>query len=347
LIICCYLLVLINGKAAANPPWSIRINIPACTLELLHEDEVWRRFPVAVGKRLSPTPVGCFTISNVVANPTWYPVGRPPVPPGSDNPLGGYWLGLSIESYGIHGNNKPSSIGASESNGCIRMHNDDVALLVQLVSVGTRVEIVYQTVEIETTADKMWLKLYPDFYRQQPNVEAEIKKALTEKSLSYPVQWEALRQLIAMDRPLIVELPQELSLVLDGAEYPRTGFCWGEQVFLPSDLTRLWGQNDERPFIELFEFMRSYAGQVYGVFDHQTKIINLHTLRIYVNGHLIPLRGWFQEEPYLPSALVLRLGQELGDPLPPRTMAGWGRRGKVAPAVGHCPVLAFIRYRVG
>jgi hypothetical protein len=242
------------------------------------------------------------------------------VPPGSDNPLGGYWLGLSIESYGIHGNNKPSSIGASESNGCIRMHNDDIALLVQLVAVGTRVEILYQTVEIERAGDKMWLKLYPDFYRQQPNVEAEIKKALSIVGLPYPVHWEALRQLTTMERPLIVELPQELSLVLDGVEDPRTGFCWGEQVFLPSDLGRFWGQSDERPFIEMLEFMRSYAGQVYGVYDQQTKTINLHTLRIYVNGELTPLRGWFQEEPYLPRALALMIEQKLGGPLHPELL---------------------------
>ena len=321
LIICCCLLVLINGEVVgADPAWLIRINIPACTLELLHEGEVWRRFPIAVGKRLSPTPVGCFTISNVIKNPTWYPVGRPPVPPGSDNPLGGYWLGLSIEGYGIHGNNKPSSIGASESNGCIRMHNDDVALLVQLVSVGTRVEIIYQTVEIEATGEQMWVTLYPDFYRRQPNVEAELKNALAQESLLYPVQWEALQQLIGTERPVIIELPQELSLIVDGTEYPHTGFLWGEQVFLPSALTSFWGESDERSFIELIEFMRSYAGQVYGVFDQQTKIINLHTLRIYLNGRLCPLRGWFQEEPYIPRALVPWLEQELGGPLQPERL---------------------------
>ena len=308
--------------AVANPEWLIRINIPACTLELLCHGEVWRRFPVAVGKRFTPTPVGNFMVRNIIKNPTWYPVGRPPVPPGAENPLGGYWLGLSIEGYGIHGNNNPASIGHPESNGCIRMHNQDVTLLVQMVSVGTPVEIIYRTVEIEATGDKMWLTLYPDLYRRQPKLEAEIKNSLAQGRLLYPVHWAALLGVIGAQRPVITELPQELSLVLDGEPYPHPGFLWGEKAFLPATLTGLWGVKTAGPYIELMEFMRSYAGQVYGEYDQQAKTINLHTLRIYFKGRLFPLRGWFQEEPYLPREFVAIIGEELQLPskseLPPK-----------------------------
>lgn len=303
------------GAAETGREWAIRINIPACTLELLRYGEVWRRFPVAVGREATPTPIGNFTIINIIKDPTWYPVGRNPVPPGVDNPLGGYWLGLSIRGYGIHGNNKPSSIGYAESNGCIRMHNQDVELLVQLVQVGTPVEILYRTVEVEAVKDKMWLTLFPDLYRREAGLREEVGRALAQKALSYPVHWEALWRLAEGERPLIIEIPRELPLFLDGEEYSEAAFYCGERAFLPGTLAGLWGETKEQPFIELLEFMRAYAGQVYGFFDQQAKTINLHTLRIYWDGRLFPLRGWFEEEPYLPRELVELIREQAGPPV--------------------------------
>lgn len=59
-------------------------------------------------------------------------------------PFGTRWLGLSAPygDYGIHGTNNPSSIGKSVSNGCIRMFNNDVIELSNLVPIGTSVTIV-------------------------------------------------------------------------------------------------------------------------------------------------------------------------------------------------------------
>ena len=312
-----FFLLFPGGEVAAETggEWSIRINIPACTLELLRDGAVWRRFPVAVGREGTPTPVGNFTIINIIKNPTWYPVGRAPVPPGVDNPLGGYWLGLSIRGYGIHGNNKPSSIGYPASNGCIRMHNQDVELLVQLVQVGTPVEILYRTVEVTAVKDKMWLTLFPDLYHREAGVRQEVEQVLRQTALSYPVHWEALWRLVERERPFSIEVPRALPLFLDGEEYPQAAFSWGERVFLPGTLAGLWGEAREQPSVELLEFMRSYAGQVYGVFDQQTKTVNLHTLRIYWNGRLFPLRGWFQEEPWLPRQLLELIRQEAGPPV--------------------------------
>jgi len=52
-------------------------------------------------------------------------------------------MGLSIQKgyYGIHGTNNPSSIGGYVSNGCIRMHNQDVEELFPNVQIGTPVHI--------------------------------------------------------------------------------------------------------------------------------------------------------------------------------------------------------------
>lgn len=314
----CFLLVLGGRVAAAGDEqqWSIRINIPASTLELLRNGKVWRQFPVAVGKKSTPTPVGRFTIDVIIEDPTWYPTGRSPIPPGVENPLGRYWLGLSLKGYGIHGNNNPSSIGNPESNGCIRMHNHDVELLVGLVRVGTPVEIVYQTAKVEVVGDRIWLTLFPDYYQWQNNQQEAVKKAMNERVLPYRVHWEALWWLLPDNRPQVLEVPQEIQVMLDGEAYPQAGFVWGDRAFLPATLTGLWGEVGPEPYLEMVEFMRTCAGQVYGIFDQQAALINLHTLRIYYNGRLFPRRGWFREEPYLPRELTSLLEQDFGPPRP-------------------------------
>jgi lipoprotein-anchoring transpeptidase ErfK/SrfK len=50
-------------------------------------------------------------------------------------------LTLANTEFAIHGTNAPGSIGGFVSNGCIRMHNQDIADLLQRVQVGTPVVV--------------------------------------------------------------------------------------------------------------------------------------------------------------------------------------------------------------
>jgi lipoprotein-anchoring transpeptidase ErfK/SrfK len=54
--------------------------------------------------------------------------------------LGTHRLDLG-DGYGLHGTNEPSSIGRSVSHGCVRLRNEDIAQLYQVVPVGTAVYI--------------------------------------------------------------------------------------------------------------------------------------------------------------------------------------------------------------
>jgi lipoprotein-anchoring transpeptidase ErfK/SrfK len=56
------------------------------------------------------------------------------------NPLGPRWLDLG-NSYGIHGTIDPASIGKAESRGCIRMRNQDVKEVFDMLGVGSEVTI--------------------------------------------------------------------------------------------------------------------------------------------------------------------------------------------------------------
>jgi lipoprotein-anchoring transpeptidase ErfK/SrfK len=109
-----------------------------------------RRFPVATGQSIYPTPLGRFQIVVMWKNPWWYPpdspwaAGEQPVPPGPGNPLGTRWMGLSAPGVGIHGTPESGSIGYSLSHGCIRMYIPDAEWLFNHVRIGTPVFIVPQ-----------------------------------------------------------------------------------------------------------------------------------------------------------------------------------------------------------
>ncbi|MCG7343757.1 L,D-transpeptidase [Sporosarcina sp. ACRSL] len=96
-------------------------------LTLFDGQRAIRKYPIAVGRMVTATPVGIYTIINKQLNP--------------GGPFGAFWMGLSRPHYGIHGTNNPSSIGKNVSHGCIRMHNEDVLELSTLVLLGTTVRI--------------------------------------------------------------------------------------------------------------------------------------------------------------------------------------------------------------
>ncbi|MBT2287948.1 L,D-transpeptidase [Paenibacillus albidus] len=109
------------------PNYRIIVDLSQRMLYLLDNNIVVRGFPVGIGKMLTQSPQGEYTIINKQANP--------------GGPYGAFWMGLSKPHYGIHGTNDPSSIGKEVSHGCIRMFNQDVLTLTSLIPVGTRVTI--------------------------------------------------------------------------------------------------------------------------------------------------------------------------------------------------------------
>ncbi|RJQ24804.1 MAG: hypothetical protein C4589_12305 [Peptococcaceae bacterium] len=109
---------------------AVIIDMDRLTLTLFADNKYLRRYPVAMGKYETPTPVG-----------NWKIVSREISP---HEVLGTRWMGLNIPygRYGIHGTNQPGSIGTFASHGCIRMHNAHVEEIFSLVSEGTPVTII-------------------------------------------------------------------------------------------------------------------------------------------------------------------------------------------------------------
>ena len=108
------------------------------------------RFPVGVGRR-GKTWTGRAVIDSKRVQPAWQApreiwgnrAGTPPVIPGGapNNPMGEAALTMRGGEYAIHGTNNPASVGGFVSSGCIRMFNQDIRALYQMVSVGTPVVV--------------------------------------------------------------------------------------------------------------------------------------------------------------------------------------------------------------
>lgn len=119
----------ISPHERANVPsgsW-IWIDIHQKSLTLYEGTQVRKQYVIATGAWHTPSPIGSYTITHRFA--------------GELGGFGTRFLGLNVPwgQYGIHGTNKPGSIGSNASHGCIRMHVRDSEELYGLVGNGTKV----------------------------------------------------------------------------------------------------------------------------------------------------------------------------------------------------------------
>jgi lipoprotein-anchoring transpeptidase ErfK/SrfK len=106
--------------------------------------------PVTTGSAHDPLPIGEWKVTGVQFNPSFNynpelfwdadpSHAKAKLPSGPNNPVGLVWIDLSKEHYGIHGTPEPSTIGRTESHGCVRLTNWDALKLAGMVKPGTRV----------------------------------------------------------------------------------------------------------------------------------------------------------------------------------------------------------------
>lgn len=120
----------------------VDVDLAARTLRVIDRDDgVVLETAVAVGSAENPTPTGDFYLTDILIT-------------GDDgSTYGPYALGLSAHSdslsefgggdgqIGIHGTNQPASIGQAVSHGCVRVPNDVVTTLANMLPLGTPVAI--------------------------------------------------------------------------------------------------------------------------------------------------------------------------------------------------------------
>jgi lipoprotein-anchoring transpeptidase ErfK/SrfK len=106
--------------------------------------------PVTTGSEHDPLPIGEWKVRGVQHDPPFHynpdlfwdaePThAKATIAPGPNNPVGVVWIDISRPHYGLHGTPEPSTIGRTESHGCVRLTNWDALKLASLVRPGTRV----------------------------------------------------------------------------------------------------------------------------------------------------------------------------------------------------------------
>lgn len=110
------------------------------------QNQVVKSYPIAIGRSGWETPTGKFEVIQMLQNPVWeHPFTGELVPPGPANPLGSRWIGFWTDGtnyIGFHGTPNAETVGQAASHGCIRMYDQDVVALFEIVQVGTPVEVV-------------------------------------------------------------------------------------------------------------------------------------------------------------------------------------------------------------
>jgi len=136
-----------NVAAAMQLPVPAKLVVDKSDSALLlvdASDKTLAQFPVTTGSAEFPLPIGDWKITDVAQHPVWHydpklikgskkTDRKSEIPAGPNNPVGGTWIGLTKEHYGIHGTPHPERISKAESNGCIRMTNWSAAALSKAV----------------------------------------------------------------------------------------------------------------------------------------------------------------------------------------------------------------------
>lgn len=120
-------------------PFSAVVDLSDFELTIHAHGYFVKRYQVGIGRDNS-SPNGSFKVQDKLTDPTYYGPTQIIEHDDPENPLGEYWISIG-DSFGIHGTIDPNSIGKAESEGCIRLRNEDIAEVYDFLSIGSEVTI--------------------------------------------------------------------------------------------------------------------------------------------------------------------------------------------------------------
>ena len=178
------------------------VNIPQRMVFYRDGQQVFA-YPAAVGRATWRTPQARFTVVRMETDPEWHVpasiraesarIGRTlpdVVPPGPKNPLGQFWIGLSVESIGIHGTPFPSTIYQTATHGCIRLQAKNIEELYSHVALGTSGRIVYEPILLSADGADVFIEVHEDVYHQLSVTPQQQARAIAARlGLSSRIDW--------------------------------------------------------------------------------------------------------------------------------------------------------------
>ena len=143
--------ILVPGVTRGPLPKASSVRVDkndGAVLVLDEKGAVVARYPATLGSQFDPLPIGHWKVNGVSKNPSFQynpdlfwdadaTHAKAKLAPGPNNPVGLVWIDLSKEHYGIHGTPEPSTVGKTQSHGCIRLTNWDALELADAIAPGT------------------------------------------------------------------------------------------------------------------------------------------------------------------------------------------------------------------
>lgn len=142
------ILVAAPGGKAETEVARIVANKSRRALEIYNEaGDMVLFYPATIGSDETPSPTGTHEVRAVAPEAAYYynpsvnfqqgDNSEPlEIPAGPNNPVGGVWIDLTEDTYGIHGTSDPASISKTASHGCVRLTNWDARELADLLIGG-------------------------------------------------------------------------------------------------------------------------------------------------------------------------------------------------------------------
>ena len=143
-----------KGIKVIEGPFNCRISRSQFMMDLYLQDTFVQSFAVGIGRSGMETPTGTWRVrwDGKMISPAWTDPdsGRLYRSSDEDYPLGTRWIGLEGVSgaaegrtgFALHGTKDPQGLGTATSRGCVRLANDDIELLYDLLMPGVSEVVV-------------------------------------------------------------------------------------------------------------------------------------------------------------------------------------------------------------
>ncbi|MGO9060592.1 MAG: L,D-transpeptidase family protein [Candidatus Binataceae bacterium] len=188
----------------------ILINVPQLMLFFFKNGTFKAAYPAALGKPTWQTPHGPFEVVELRRHPVWRvprsiqremamqgKVVKTVVRPGPNNPLGDYFIALSLGNLGVHATNAPLTIYGFRTHGCIRLHPDDARELFDQVEPGQAGEIIYEPALLARLDDgRVFLEVHADIYGLAFGGTEFIRSLADSNGLSDLINWDAVLDVV-------------------------------------------------------------------------------------------------------------------------------------------------------
>ena len=155
-------LALLPAAVRSRPKKQLVLHRSSRQLILLEQGQLRLRVPAAVGTQGWETPLGEHRVLFKAVDPVWrHPGTGALVPPGGRNPLGSRWIAFyqdcsnpggwdgekvvqvrGCSHVGLHGTPHRWTVGWAVSHGCVRLYDEHIRRVFDLVDVGTPVVVL-------------------------------------------------------------------------------------------------------------------------------------------------------------------------------------------------------------